>query len=77
MSAKAGKQLFIGSAFKTFVLHEALRQADSPQVVQTITQQQLTLDASVWSPGQRHLQPAEPVWRRVGADRARGDDPAQ
>jgi beta-lactamase class A len=57
VSAKAGRQLFIGSAFKTFVLHEALRQADSPQVVQTITQQQLTLDASVWSPDSATFNP--------------------
>jgi beta-lactamase class A len=41
--------LFIGSAFKTFVLGEALRQADSPDVVQTLTQRQLALDASVWN----------------------------
>ena len=57
VSAKAGRQLFIGSAFKTFVLHEALRQADSPQVVATITQQQLTLDASVWSPDSATFNP--------------------
>ena len=49
VSSRSGERLFIGSAFKTFVLAEALRQADSPEVVQKITQQQLALDASVWS----------------------------
>ena len=33
---------------KTFILCETLRQADSPDVVKTITAQQLNLDASVW-----------------------------
>jgi beta-lactamase class A len=39
----------VGSAIKTFVLCEALRQADSPDVVRTLTSTQLSLDASVWS----------------------------
>jgi beta-lactamase class A len=39
----------VGSAIKTFILCEALRQADSPSVVQTITDKQLPLDTSVWS----------------------------
>ncbi len=43
------KQMFVGSAIKTFVLAEALRQADSPDVVATLTAKQLTLDASVWN----------------------------
>jgi len=43
------KQLFVGSAIKTFILCESLRQADSPNVVQILKAQQLTLDASVWS----------------------------
>ncbi len=49
LSANAGRQLFVGSAFKTFVAAEALRQADSPDIVRTITTRQLALDASVWS----------------------------
>ena len=48
-SDNAGLRLFVGSAFKTFVAAQALRQADSPDVVRTITQRQLALDASVWS----------------------------
>lgn len=48
-SRNASRRLFVGSAIKTFVLAEALRQVDSPAVVQTITRTQLALDASVWS----------------------------
>jgi beta-lactamase class A len=49
VESNSSKMMFVGSAIKTFVLCEALRQADSPKVVQTLTAQQLTLDASVWS----------------------------
>jgi len=41
--------MFVGSAIKTFALCEALRQADSPDVVARITNRQLALDASVWN----------------------------
>jgi beta-lactamase class A len=43
------RQFFVGSAVKTFILAEALRQADTPDVVQTLTTKQLALDASVWN----------------------------
>jgi beta-lactamase class A len=46
----ASKRLFVGSAIKTFVLCEALRQADSPAVTKTITGRQLALNETVWSP---------------------------
>ncbi len=49
VESNAAKVLFVGSAFKSFVLCEALRQADAPDVSRTIATQQLTLDASVWS----------------------------
>jgi beta-lactamase class A len=45
----AGTRMFVGSAIKTFILGESLRQADGPGVVKTLTETQLTLDASVWS----------------------------
>jgi beta-lactamase class A len=48
VESNSSKQLFVGSAFKSFVLCEALRQAE-PDVVKAITSQQLDLDASVWS----------------------------
>ena len=49
VSSNSDKQLFVGSAIKTFILCESLRQADSPQVVQTLKETTLALDASVWS----------------------------
>jgi len=49
VESNSSRVLFVGSAFKSFVLCEALRRADSPQIVQALTTQQLTLDASVWS----------------------------
>src|SRR5258705_215003 len=49
VESNASKTMFVGSAIKTFILCEALRQADSPNVVQTLKAKQLSLDASVWS----------------------------
>jgi beta-lactamase class A len=49
VESNASKPMFVGSAIKTFILCEALRQADSPTVVQTLKAKQLSLDASVWS----------------------------
>jgi beta-lactamase class A len=49
VASNASKVMFVGSAVKTFILCEALRQADSPNVVQTLKATQLSLDASVWS----------------------------
>jgi beta-lactamase class A len=45
----SAKTMFVGSAIKTFILCEALRQADAPDVLQRLKAQQLSLDASVWS----------------------------
>ncbi len=45
----AAQRLFVGSAIKAFVLCERLRQLDSADVVKKISQNQLKLDASVWS----------------------------
>jgi beta-lactamase class A len=49
VESNAAKMMFVGSAVKTFILCEALRQVDSPNVVQTLKTTQLSLDASVWS----------------------------
>jgi beta-lactamase class A len=49
VESNASKTMFVGSAIKSFILCEALRQADSPHVVQTLKTKQLSLDASVWS----------------------------
>ena len=53
----AADRLFVGSAFKSFVLCEALRQVDSPTVVKQISQTQLRLDASVWVPDSATFNP--------------------
>jgi beta-lactamase class A len=42
-------RLFCGSSFKAFVLCEALRQIDSPDVAAKLAATQLPLDKSVWS----------------------------
>jgi beta-lactamase class A len=42
--------LFCGSSFKTFVLCEALRQADAPDIDQQLKLRQLELNETVWSP---------------------------
>ena len=47
----ADKTLFVASAIKTFVLCEALRQADSPDVDDILEQRRLVLDSTVWSFG--------------------------
>jgi beta-lactamase class A len=45
------KMLFVASAIKTFALCEALRQADSPDIVDELENKQLALDSTVWSFG--------------------------
>lgn len=54
------KRLFVASAIKTFALCEALRQADSPDVVDTLEQKHLALDSSVWSFGSPTFMPYDP-----------------
>jgi beta-lactamase class A len=49
VESNASKVMFVGSAIKTFILCESLRQVDSPSVVQSLSTTQLSLDASVWS----------------------------
>jgi beta-lactamase class A len=57
IQSNSAKMMFVGSAIKTFVLCEALRQSDSPSVVQTITDEQLALNASVWSADSQTFNP--------------------
>jgi beta-lactamase class A len=47
--SNASKMTFVGSAIKTFILCETMRQLDSPNIVQALKVKQLSLDASVWS----------------------------
>jgi beta-lactamase class A len=51
--------LFVASAIKTFALCEALRQADSPGVVDLLQKRELTLDSTVWSPGSPTFNPPD------------------
>jgi beta-lactamase class A len=53
----ASQRLFVGSAIKAFVLCERLRQLDSPDIVNTISANQLKLDASVWMLDSRSFNP--------------------
>jgi beta-lactamase class A len=53
------KMLFAASAIKTFVLCEALRQADSPDVDSELEAKKLTLDSSVWSLGSPTFNPPD------------------
>lgn len=45
----AGERLFAASANKTYALCEALRQVDSPHVVETLEKKKLELNSDVWS----------------------------
>ncbi len=51
------RQMFCASSFKGFVLCEALRQIDSPQLNSILNTTQLALDASVWSLGSSIFNP--------------------
>ena len=51
------RQMFCASSFKGFVLCEALRQIDSPQLIGTLSTTQLALDSSVWSLGSSIFNP--------------------
>jgi beta-lactamase class A len=51
------KMLFAASAIKTFVLCEALRQADSPDLDEILEKRELALDSSVWSFGSPTFNP--------------------
>jgi beta-lactamase class A len=53
----ADRQLFVASAIKTFVLCEALRQIDSPDLIATLEKTGLALDSSIWSLGSRSFNP--------------------
>jgi beta-lactamase class A len=57
IQANSGKMLFVASAIKTYVLCEALRQADSPEVAHTLEQKDLALNDTVWSLGSPTFDP--------------------
>jgi beta-lactamase class A len=59
VQANADKVLFAASAIKTFALCEALRQADSPDIVHVLETKELPLDASVWTLGSEIFNPPD------------------
>jgi beta-lactamase class A len=63
VESKPDRKMFVGSAIKTFVLCETLRQVDSPTVVQTLQNEQLDLNASVWSPDSATFNPPNLIGR--------------
>ena len=57
IQSNASKMLFVASAIKTFVLCTALRQINSPDIVRTLEDTELTLDDTVWSFGSPAFNP--------------------
>lgn len=55
----ADRMLFAASAIKTFALCEALRQADSPDIDNVLSQRELVLDETIWSPGSPTFNPPD------------------
>jgi beta-lactamase class A len=55
----SGQRLFVASADKTFVLCEALRQADSPNIAAVLEATELALDSTVWSLGSPIFNPPD------------------
>lgn len=50
-SFNSSKMLFVASSIKGYLLCEALRQADAPDIDDVLEKKRLALNASVWSPG--------------------------
>jgi beta-lactamase class A len=57
VSSNASRQMFVGSAIKTFVLCETLRRDDGPGVVSALSNRSLDLNASVWNLDSATLNP--------------------
>jgi beta-lactamase class A len=55
----ANQQMFMASTLKSIILCERLRQLDSPSVEEKITDHELALNKSVWSPGSTIFNPPD------------------
>ena len=55
----SSRMLFVASAIKTFVLCEALRQADSATIDDDLEHVPITLDSTIWSPGSPTFNPPD------------------
>lgn len=53
----SSRTLFVASAIKTFVLCEALRQADSATIDDDLEHVPITVDSTIWSPGSLTFDP--------------------
>jgi len=53
------QRMFVASTMKSVILCERLRQLDSPTVEKQITEHELALDQSVWSPGSPIFNPPD------------------
>ena len=53
----SAQRMFVASTNKSIILCERLRQLDSPTVEQQISEHELALDKSVWSPGSTIFNP--------------------
>jgi beta-lactamase class A len=57
IESNASRQMFVGSAIKTFALCESLRQSDSPDVTAKIAGRDLALNESVWNADSQSFNP--------------------
>jgi beta-lactamase class A len=55
----SNRRMFAASTLKAIILCERLRQLDSPTVEKQITQHELALDKSIWSPGSAIFNPPD------------------
>jgi beta-lactamase class A len=55
----SSRKLFVASAIKGFVLGEALRQVDSPDIVEILQNKEMALNSSVWSFGSPSFNPPD------------------
>lgn len=58
-SSNANKMLFVASAIKTYVLCEAMRQADAPNIDDVLEDKRLALNSTVWSIGSPAFTPED------------------
>jgi len=58
-SSNSNKMLFVASAIKTYVLCEAMRQADAPNIDEALEEKRLALNSTVWSFGSPSFTPED------------------
>jgi beta-lactamase class A len=58
-SSNSNKMLFVASAIKTYVLCEAMRQADAPNIDDVLQDKRLPLNSTIWSFGSPSFTPED------------------